>query len=76
MSRVLKARRTDKKLATFFRLTGLEMKMNQYQQGERFIKAVESEAGWDTIGLAFRGVSSLPTLDEIEHPERWLRRVG
>jgi uncharacterized protein (DUF2342 family) len=76
MSKVLKARRKDKRTAAFFRLTGLEMKMNQYLRGEQFIKAVEREAGWETIGLAFRGVGSLPTLDEIEKPERWLRRVA
>jgi coenzyme F420 biosynthesis associated uncharacterized protein len=76
MSRVLKARRKDKRTAAFFRLTGLEMKMNQYLRGERFIKAVEREAGWQTIALAFRGVGSLPTLEEIEAPERWLRRVA
>jgi putative hydrolase len=76
MSRVLKARRKDKRTAAFFRLTGLEMKMNQYSKGERFIKSVEREAGWDTIGFAFRGAGSLPTLEEIESPERWLRRVA
>jgi uncharacterized protein (DUF2342 family) len=73
---VLKARRQDKRTAAFFRLTGLEMKLNQYAKGERFIQAVEREAGWDAIGLAFRGVGSLPTLEEIESPERWLRRVA
>jgi coenzyme F420 biosynthesis associated uncharacterized protein len=76
MSRVLKARRQDKRTAAFFRLTGLEMKLNQYAKGERFIQAVEREAGWDAIALAFRGVGSLPTLEEIESPERWLRRVA
>ncbi len=76
MSRVLKARRTDKRTAALFRLTGIEMKLKQYQMGERFVKEVESEAGWDSINLAFRGASSLPTLDEIEHPVSWLRRVA
>ncbi|MGH8914572.1 MAG: zinc-dependent metalloprotease [Acidimicrobiia bacterium] len=76
MSKVLKARRKDKRTAAFFRLIGLEMKMNQYQKGEIFIKIVEREAGWETIGHAFRGVGSLPTLEEIENPERWLRRVA
>ena len=76
MSKVLKARRQDKRTAAFFRLTGLEMKMNQYKMGERFIEVVEREAGWDTVGLAFRGASSLPTLDEIGSPERWLSRVA
>ncbi len=61
MSRVLKNRRQDKRTAAFFRITGLEMKLNQYRMGERFIKAVEAEAGWETVAVAFRGVGSLPT---------------
>jgi coenzyme F420 biosynthesis associated uncharacterized protein len=76
MSRVLKARRQDKRTAAFFRLTGLEMKMKQYEQGERFVQAVERAAGWETIGLAFRGASSLPDLAEIENPSSWLQRVA
>jgi uncharacterized protein (DUF2342 family) len=76
MSRVLKNRKLDKRTAAFFRITGLEMKLNQYRMGEHFIQAVEKEAGWDTINLAFRGVGSLPTLEEIETPKRWLKRVA
>jgi coenzyme F420 biosynthesis associated uncharacterized protein len=76
MSRVLKARRKDKRSAAFFRLIGLEMKMIQYESGERFIKAIERQAGWETVALAFRGVASLPTLDEIDTPELWLTRVA
>ena len=76
MSKILKARRQDKRTAAFFRLTGLEMKMNQYRMGERFIDIVEREAGWETVGHAFRGVGNLPTLEEIGSPERWLRRVA
>jgi putative hydrolase len=76
MSRVLRARRHDKRTAAFFRLIGLEMKMKQYKQGERFVLTVEREAGWETIGLAFRGASSLPDLIEIEHPRKWLQRVA
>ena len=76
MSRVLKNRRKDKRTAAFFRITGLEMKVNQYANGERFIKTVEREAGWDAMNLAFRGASSLPSLDEIERPKLWLNRVA
>ena len=76
MSKVLKGRRQDKRTAAFFRLTGLEMKLKQYKQGERFVKLVEREAGWETVNVAFRGASSLPTLAEIEDPSRWLERVG
>ncbi len=76
MSRVLKGRRKDKRTAAFFRVTGLEMKVRQYEQGERFIKKVERLSGWETVNLAFRGASSLPTLEEIERPELWLSRVA
>ena len=34
------------------------------------------EASWETVSHAFRGARSLPTLDEIEHPSRWLERVA
>jgi coenzyme F420 biosynthesis associated uncharacterized protein len=76
MSRVLKGRRQDKRTAAFFRLTGMEMKLKQYKMGERFVLAVEREAGWETLNRAFRGASSLPTLEEIDHPRRWLERVA
>lgn len=76
MSRVLKGRRLDKRTAAFFRLTGLEMKMKQYKEGEQFVHAVEREAGWETVGLAFRGAGSLPDLAEIRDPALWLRRVA
>lgn len=76
MSRILKGRRQDKRTAAFFRLTGLEMKLKQYKMGERFVLAVEREAGWQTLSRAFRGASSLPTLSEIENPDRWLARVA
>jgi len=72
----LKNRRKDKRAAAFFRITGLEMKVNQYEKGERFIRTVEAESEWSTINLAFRGASSLPTLAEIEDPLLWLRRVA
>jgi uncharacterized protein (DUF2342 family) len=51
------------------------MKIKQYKMGERFVLSVERQAGWDTVNLAFRGASSLPTLVEIENPSEWLDRV-
>jgi coenzyme F420 biosynthesis associated uncharacterized protein len=76
MSRILKGRRHDRRTAAFFRLTGLEMKLKQYQMGEAFIHHIEREADWKTVNLAFRGAGSLPTLEEIENPLKWLARVA
>jgi coenzyme F420 biosynthesis associated uncharacterized protein len=76
MSRVLKMRRRDPRMAAFLRLTGLEMKLRQYAEGERFIHAVERHAGFEALDRVWEGPDRLPTLDEIRHPERWLERVA
>jgi len=76
MSRVLKARRRDGRHAAFLRLTGLEMKLQQYERGERFILGVERGGGFEALDRAWEGPESLPTLEEIREPERWLARVG
>ncbi len=76
MARVLKMRRKDPRMAAFLRLTGLEMKMKQYEEGERFILAVERRAGFDALDAVWSGPEALPTLPEIKDPDRWLTRVG
>jgi coenzyme F420 biosynthesis associated uncharacterized protein len=76
MSNTLKQRRKDPRTAALYRLTGLEMKMRQYELGEKFVLGVEQRAGWDALNLAWSGPDQLPTLEEIEAPERWLARVA
>jgi coenzyme F420 biosynthesis associated uncharacterized protein len=76
MSGILKQRRTDPRMAAFMKLTGMEMKLRQYELGEAFITAVEREAGWDTIAKAWRGPEWLPTRGEIDAPMTWLTRVA
>lgn len=76
MSRVLKARRSDPRTQFLFRLTGLEMKMRQYEMGEAFVLEVERRAGWEALDAAWSSPDALPTLEEIEHPVRWLSRVA
>ncbi len=57
------------------RLTGLDLKMEQYAEGERFVAAVV--AGGGTAGLArvWRGPEWLPTLAEIRDPAAWVARA-
>jgi coenzyme F420 biosynthesis associated uncharacterized protein len=76
MSDTLKQRRKDPRTAAFYRLTGLEMKMRQYELGERFVLEVEKRAGWSALDHAWESSDHLPTLDEIDHPEQWLARVA
>ena len=58
------------------RLLGLEAKINQYAQGERFIEQVELLGGGPAaLDPVWQGASWLPTLAEIREPEEWLERV-
>lgn len=58
------------------RLVGLDAKMRQYQEGERFLEAIEQAGEPDMVDRLWRGPEWLPTLDEIRAPDRWLTRVG
>jgi uncharacterized protein (DUF2342 family) len=50
--------------------------MNQYEQGERFIAAVEREGGPALLHRAFDGPEWLPSLAEIRSPGSWIDRVA
>jgi coenzyme F420 biosynthesis associated uncharacterized protein len=77
-ARVLRERRANANPAAKLiqRLLGLEAKINQYAQGERFIEVVERLGGGpEALEPVWRGASWLPTLAEIREPEEWLARV-
>ncbi len=57
-------------------LIGLEAKLRQYQEGERFVEAVEREAGEEVFSLVWQAPEYLPSLDEVREPSLWLDRVG
>jgi coenzyme F420 biosynthesis associated uncharacterized protein len=77
-SRVLRQRRhqgnaTAKLLQ---RLLGFEAKLNQYEQGEKFIAAVEAVGGPELLNRAFLAPELLPSLAEIRDPQLWIHRVA
>ncbi len=57
-------------------LIGIEAKMRQYEEGERFIAAVEGSGGPALLDRAWRGPEWLPSLEEIRDPATWVTRVG
>lgn len=59
----------------FLKLTGLSMKMEQYRLGEQFVDRVVEARGIQFINRAYDGPDSLPTMDEVLHPERWIARL-
>lgn len=59
----------------FARLTGLNVKMEQYRQGERFIDDIVSLRTHDVARRVWDGPEFLPTMDEIRTPSLWLERI-
>jgi coenzyme F420 biosynthesis associated uncharacterized protein len=57
-------------------LIGIEAKLRQYEEGERFIAAVEDVGGTELLDNAWRGPEWLPSLEEIRDPSVWITRVG
>jgi coenzyme F420 biosynthesis associated uncharacterized protein len=54
---------------------GMEAKLKQYEQGERFVEAVEAEGGPALLEQVWRGPEWLPTLAEIRQPRLWMDRA-
>jgi coenzyme F420 biosynthesis associated uncharacterized protein len=77
-SRVLRQRRTQQRGPARFlqQVIGLEAKLRQYQEGERFIEAVEAAGGPALLARAWEAPELLPSVDEIRQPGRWIVRVG
>jgi coenzyme F420 biosynthesis associated uncharacterized protein len=59
----------------FARLTGLDVKMEQYRAGERFIDEVVKERSHEMARRVWDAPEYLPTMDEIRHPAKWIARV-
>ena len=72
------ARREQRKSGferAIMRLTGMDMKLEQYKKGERFVAAIAAGGGKPALERLWAGPESLPREGEIEAPERWLARV-
>ncbi len=57
------------------RLTGMEAKMAQYQEGEDFVHAVEAAGGPELFNQVWTEPETLPTIAEIRSPDLWVDRL-
>ncbi len=57
------------------RLTGMEAKLAQYEEGEDFVRAVETAGGRQLFDVVWSEPEALPTIDEIREPQLWIDRV-
>lgn len=57
-------------------ITGLNMKMRQYELGERFAEAVSARGGVQLLNRVWESAELMPSLAELQAPERWIARAG
>jgi coenzyme F420 biosynthesis associated uncharacterized protein len=75
MRRILSRRRHGPIDRVIQRAIGLDVKVRQYAQGERFVSGVVKRAGMEGFNRVWQRVENLPMLEEVARPEAWVRRV-
>jgi putative hydrolase len=58
------------------RLTGMDVKMEQYAKGEAFVSAIAAAGGPAALRQLWSGPEMLPRHGEIDDPDRWIARAG
>ena len=58
-----------------WKLTGLDLKLQQYRTGEAFCQAVYDRHGLSVLNRVWDGPEMMPTLGELRNPDAWHRRV-
>ncbi|WP_027761334.1 zinc-dependent metalloprotease [Streptomyces sp. AA1529] len=57
------------------KLLGLDAKLRQYRDGERFVRTVVDEVGMEGFNRVWTSPNTLPTKAEIADPAEWIARV-
>ncbi|MEU6097542.1 zinc-dependent metalloprotease [Streptomyces sp. NPDC047079] len=57
------------------KLLGLDAKLRQYRDGERFVRAVVEQVGIDGFNKVWTSPNTLPSKAEIAKPADWVARV-
>jgi len=73
----IRARRTSGSTLTKIagRALGMDLKLNQYAQGEQFVSAIIGAAGHDGMNVLWQNPAHLPTPAELKDPSSWITRV-
>jgi coenzyme F420 biosynthesis associated uncharacterized protein len=75
--RMLHQRRTKPGIERAFqKAIGFDVKVAQYDMGQRFVQQVVDRVGMDKFNLVWESSETLPTLEEIARPESWVSRVA
>jgi len=56
-------------------VTGIRAKLQQYERGERFLRAVAAAGGPPLLARVWTGPDALPSAAELRRPDRWVARM-
>ncbi len=59
----------------FQRLIGINLKLEQYRLGQKFVEDVVKRKGIDFMNLVWKGAAYLPDMKEIRTPLLWINRI-
>jgi len=62
--------------AAFHKAIGFDVKVRQYDIGQRFVSVVVDRVGIDGFNRVWESPANLPTLEEMGEPLSWVERVG
>jgi putative hydrolase len=77
ISRKFEHRQANRSQAELFfaKLTGLDVKLEQYRLGEQFIDAVVAQRDHDFAVRVWSGPDYLPTPEELRDAQLWIQRI-
>jgi len=58
------------------RLTGMDVKLEQYRKGEAFVAAIAAAGGAAALNRLWAGPEMMPLHGEIDEPAKWLARTA
>lgn len=60
----------------FAKITGLDLKIEQYRQGQQFVDAIVARHGHAFALRLWESPDAIPTLEELRDPEAWVTRMS
>lgn len=57
------------------KVTGLDLKLEQYRRGERFVAGIHAAGGEAALRRLWDGPAALPSEAELADPAAWVRRI-
>ncbi|NUU26000.1 MAG: coenzyme F420 biosynthesis-associated protein, partial [Streptomycetaceae bacterium] len=70
-----RARGTGRLDLALRKLLGMDAKLRQYRDGERFVRTVVGQVGMEGFNRVWTSPNTLPTRGEIANPQTWVDRV-